>query len=300
MKIAPKIPTHILRPPGPWEHLDVNANGANFHCVRSGPKNGPTVILLHGFPQFWWAWRNQIPALAQAGYQVIALDLRGFGDSDKQPRGNDPWTMAHDVAGIMTTLGTENATIVGHGLGGQIAWALPHVAPSLVNAIAVIACPHPLAVRSLHSRLLSGAAAQLLFFQLPFFPERGLRTGKLLRHIFSTWTGTNKAALATAEPIYTATFATSFARTAAFYFIRQNRRFPTRLTALFRQKVSVPVLSVQGQKDSVTPAQAYARDAHYADVTQVCIPEVGHFVPEEAPSRLSQVLLDFLESLPSR
>jgi len=70
---------------GPWEHKFVSANGARFHVAELG--EGPLVVLLHGFPQFWWAWRDQLTALAEAGYRAAAIDLRGFGASDKPPRG---------------------------------------------------------------------------------------------------------------------------------------------------------------------------------------------------------------------
>ena len=84
---------------GPWEHRFVSANGARFHVAEVG--QGPLVVLLHGFPQFWWAWRDQLTALSEAGYHVAAIDLRGYGASDKPPRGYDTFTLAADVASIL-------------------------------------------------------------------------------------------------------------------------------------------------------------------------------------------------------
>ena len=89
--------------PGPWSHRYVSANGARFHVCESlpepTPRSAPLVVLLHGFPEFWWAWRHQLPVLAAAGYRAVAMDLRGYGASDKTPRGYDPLTLAADVGG---------------------------------------------------------------------------------------------------------------------------------------------------------------------------------------------------------
>ena len=95
----------------------VAANGARFHVAVAG--EGPLVLLLHGFPTFWWTWRHQLPALAAAGHRVAAMDLRGFGASDKPPRGYDPRTLAEDVSGVIRSLGDRDAVVVGQGLGGD-------------------------------------------------------------------------------------------------------------------------------------------------------------------------------------
>ena len=110
----------VVLPEGPWTHRQVAANGARFHVVEAG--EGPLVLLLHGFPMFWWTWRRQLPALAEAGYRAVAMDLRGYGGSDKTPRGYDPFTLSGDVAGVVRSLGSATATLVGHGWGGLLAW----------------------------------------------------------------------------------------------------------------------------------------------------------------------------------
>src|SRR5918992_4221940 len=97
---------------GPWAHRFVSANGSRFHVVELG--SGPLVLLLHGFPEFWWSWRHQLVGLADAGFRAVAVDLRGYGDSDKPPRGYDAWTLAGDVGGLVKDLGGAE----GH-LGGR-------------------------------------------------------------------------------------------------------------------------------------------------------------------------------------
>jgi pimeloyl-ACP methyl ester carboxylesterase len=97
---------------GPWSHRAVTANGTRFHIAEAG--EGPLVLLLHGFPQFWWTWRAQLTSLPTAGYRAVAADMRGYGGSDKPPRGYDLITAASDAAGMVRALGEANAVIVGH------------------------------------------------------------------------------------------------------------------------------------------------------------------------------------------
>src|SRR3954471_17793723 len=127
---------------GPWEHHDVSTNGVRLHVAELG--TGPLVVLLHGFPQFWWSWRHQLVDLAAAGLRVVAPDLRGYAASDKPPRGYDALTQAADVAGLIRALGESDAVVVGHGWGGHVAWTLAAAHPALVRRLAVVSAPHPL------------------------------------------------------------------------------------------------------------------------------------------------------------
>lgn len=122
---------------GPWTHRMLAANGARFHVVEAGrDSEGPLVLLLHGFPEFWWAWRHQIPALADAGYRVVAMDLRGYGASDKPPQGYDTFTLAADAAAVVRCLGVRSAVVAGHGWGGWIAWAMATMQPDVTQGVA--------------------------------------------------------------------------------------------------------------------------------------------------------------------
>jgi len=160
-----------VRLPGPWSHRDVSANGIRLHIAECG--SGPLVLLLHGFPEFWGAWRQQLTALADAGYRAVAVDLRGYGDSDKPPRGYDGWTLAGDVAGLIKALGQTRADLVGHAWGGMIAWTVAALHPRLVRSVAAVAAPYPLALRTAARRSVfrrtdsqARAIAQVLRAQL--------------------------------------------------------------------------------------------------------------------------------------
>src|SRR5215470_10038316 len=136
---------------GPWHHRSVSANGTRFHAAEAG--DGPLVLLLHGFPQFWWTWRHQLAALPAAGFRAVAVDLRGYGGSDKPPRGYDLVTAAADAAGLIRSLGEANAVVVGHDWGGLIAWTLAGYFPKAVRRLAIVSMANPLQLRA---RILSG------------------------------------------------------------------------------------------------------------------------------------------------
>src|SRR5215475_623317 len=153
---------------GPWSHRSVSANGTRFHIAESG--DGPLVLLLHGFPQFWWTWRHQLSTLSKAGFRAVAVDLRGYGASDKPPRGYDLVTAASDGAGLVRSLGEANAVVVGHDWGGMIAWTMAAYFPKVIRRLAVVSMPHPLRMRA---HLLTdtvrrrAGSGQTFGFQLP-------------------------------------------------------------------------------------------------------------------------------------
>jgi pimeloyl-ACP methyl ester carboxylesterase len=153
---------------GPWQHRFVSANGSRFHVVEAG--TGPMVLFLHGFPEFWWAWHHQLGLLAEAGFRAVAIDLRGYGASDKPPRGYDGYTMAADVAGLIRALGERSAVLVGAGYGGALAWTTAAFHPRVVQRLVVTSAAHPLRLRA---ALLSdprgqlAAAGPVLKWQIP-------------------------------------------------------------------------------------------------------------------------------------
>ena len=143
----------------------------------------PLVVLLHGFGEFWWAWRHQIPALDAAGFSVAAMDLRGYGASDKTPRGYDPQTTAFDVTGVIKSLGFSSGVVIGHDWGGMAGWATMAYAAAPVRAFVSVAAPHPLAF-PWRTNLPT-----LAFFQLPLFPERRIMAddGLYIEELLRSW-----------------------------------------------------------------------------------------------------------------
>ena len=177
---------------GPWSHRAVTANGTRFHIAENG--EGPLVLMLHGFPQFWWTWRWQLESLARAGFRAVAADLRGYGGSDKPPRGYDLMTAASDAAGLIRALGEANAVVIGHDWGGLVAWTAAAYHPKAVRRLGIVSVAHPLRLRTavVTGPLRQGrSSSYVLGFQLPMLPERQLvrhgadRVGRLLR----SWSG---------------------------------------------------------------------------------------------------------------
>ena len=128
-------------------HRFTQLEGVRMHYVEwaDASPDAPLVLLLHGFPEFWYSWRHQLAALGEAGYRVVAPDLRGYGRTDK-PRGIDAYqieALADDVAGLIRALGAEQASVVGHDWGGMVAWWHSMRHPEQVNTLSVLNCPHP-------------------------------------------------------------------------------------------------------------------------------------------------------------
>ena len=293
------MPVDVNRP-GPWAHRNLTARGTRFHVALAGPEApagaGPLTLLVHGFPECWWTWRHVIPTLAQAGHRVAALDLRGFGGSDRPPSGYDLVTLAQDLAAVVRSLGHERAVVVGAGLGGQIAWALPSLAPDLTTAIVPVGAPHPLALRSLWARALSGPALQYVSLRIPGLAERRLRSRSALEGLLRSWAGPHtREVLAEEAPYYAELLSRPGAARSALEPLR-NLVLSRAETAALDKPVTVPVLSVQGELDPVQPAQAYARDTHHVagNLRQVTVHRSGHFPQEETPAGFVRALLPFL------
>lgn len=291
---------------GPWTHRFVAANGSRFHVAEIG--EGPLVLLLHGFPQFWWMWRHQLVALADAGYRGAAVDLRGFGASDKPPVGHETFTASRDVAAVVRSLGADHAVLVGHALGGWIAWATAYLHPRGVRALAPIAMPHPRIMRravlanprrALASRFLAG-------MQAPFLPEREMRENGYVAHRLSSGAGSASVAFPSEEEVrrYTAALAAPFVADSAAEHYRwlvrsQLRSSGWQLAAAMKPPLALDVLALHGAEDPVIPASLTARSAPFVSGSFSAhrLPGVGHYVPEEAPDVTSRLLVSWLQGL---
>ncbi len=295
--------------PGPWQHRHVAANGARFHVVETGPADGPLVLLLHGFPEFWWAWRDQLPALAAAGFRAVAMDLRGYGGSDKTPRGYDPITLAQDVSGVVKALGRRSAVLVGHGWGGYVAWATAALHPREVSALCAVSAPHPTAMlRALRPGTHVGALRQVLAVQVPRRPERRLAdpgSGYLRDHL----RGWSSPASTFPDEETVATYQRTISLWPASHCALEYHRwlFRSRLRsdgryfrAVMRPPVAQPVLTVAGADDPALPTGVVAASRAYVagELTEQVLPGVGHFAHEEAPDAFTRLLLDWLSGLP--
>jgi pimeloyl-ACP methyl ester carboxylesterase len=284
---------------GPWTHREVAANGARFHAVEAG--SGPLVLLLHGFPQCWWAWRAQVPALAEAGFRVVAPDLRGYGASDKPPRGYDAFTLAADIAGMVRALGERDALIAGHGFGGLLAWTTAVLHRQLVRRVAVVGAPHPLRLRreilaQPRGQLRASwyvAAAQVPRAESFLRRHDGAALGRLLR----AWAGpdwpdqeTERSIRATFLLGNTPHCALEYYRWAIRSLIRPDG---LRYARLMAEPVTAPTLQLHGELDGcLLPTTARGSDRYVqAPYEWHLLRGVGHFAHEEAPGEVTAHLV---------
>jgi pimeloyl-ACP methyl ester carboxylesterase len=301
--------THVLHD-GPWRHRFVSANGARFHVAEAG--DGPLVLLLHGFPQMWWAWRHQIAALANAGYRAVAMDLRGYGASDKPPRGYDTITLAADAAAMIRSLGAPSARVVGHDWGAWIAWSMPALEPSVTDAVAVLGMAHPLRLRSTVARSTGQltALSHVVAYQRPITPERRLardaqQVAKLLRSGGDpAWPDAGPQGEETVRR-YAEAMAVPFVAHSAMEYFRwvvrsQARRDGRRFREAVSRPVDVPVLHLHGVRDAYVLASTARGSERYVtgpySYTEL---DAGHFLPEERPAEVSTLLVDWLGGLTS-
>ncbi|MBF6173254.1 alpha/beta fold hydrolase [Nocardia blacklockiae] len=314
MSSNPSPDPSIVRYDGPWAHKDVHANGIRFHVVEAEPArrgvvpDPPLVVLLHGFADFWWSWRHQLTGLAEQGFRAVAVDLRGYGDSDKPPRGYDGWTLAGDVAGLIRALGHTEATLVGHAEGGLVCWATAVLHPRLVRSIALIGSPHPVALKQAvlrDGRQRSAWLPNFLRYQPPRYGERlltvndGYEVERLLRQRAGAhWTNTADF-VDTARRMRAAIRISGAAHCALEYqrwaFRSQWRPDGARFMAAMREPVRVPVLSLHGGGDRYILEATVRREHRLApDRRVVEIPGVGHFAHQEDPDAVTAELTKLL------
>ncbi|MEU4704425.1 alpha/beta fold hydrolase [Nonomuraea dietziae] len=288
---------------GPWTHRSVHAGGTRFHIVEAG--EGPLVLLLHGFPQFWWTWRYQLASLPEAGYRAVAVDLRGYGGSDKPPRGYDLPTLAGDATGLIRALGETGAIVVGHDWGGLLAWTMAVTDPKTVHRLVAVSAPHP---RRLRGALLTDPFGQLrasgytLGFQLPFLPERRLTRddGKLVGQLLDDWSRPGWPEQDTAH-VYREAFGIPTVAHCALEYHRWFARSQVRPDGLryaraMRTEVEAPTLQLHGALDRcILPRTAQGSSRYVAAPYRWRLLEgTGHFPHEEAPEVFDAELLSWL------
>lgn len=304
----------VTRIDGPWRHLDVHANGIRFHVVEAQPVHRaggsatgqPLVILLHGFGSFWWSWRHQLRGLT--GARVVAVDLRGYGGSDKPPRGYDGWTLAGDTAGLIRALGHSSAILVGHADGGLVCWATATLHPRLVSAIALVSSPHPAALRaSVLARRDQRRALLpwLLRYQVPIWPEHRLtrrdavELDRLVRGRAGKQWQSGADCAETLGYLRQAIQIPGAAHCALEYqrwavrsqFRDEGRRFMRSM----KLRIGIPMLHLHGEADPYVLADPVDRTRRWAPHGRyVSVAGAGHFSHEERPADVNAYLARFL------
>jgi epoxide hydrolase 4 len=281
-------------------HRYADLGDVRLHYIEAG--EGPLVLLLHGFPQFWYQWRHQILALVEAGFRVVAPDMRGYNLSDKPPgvQAYRVELLARDVERLIRTCGEGTATVVGHDWGAIAAWIAAMRHPGRVERLAILNVPHP--TRSLDG-LLSPMqllrSSYMFFFQIPRLPEKVIRAGDfaLLRSVFRSDPVQPEAFTAEDIERYIEAIAQPGALTASLNYYRALLRYPGQTRALL-QRVEAPVLVIWGERDRFLSRRlAEPPRLWVPNLMRVKrLPNASHWVAEDRPLEVNTLLLDFLRS----
>jgi pimeloyl-ACP methyl ester carboxylesterase len=279
------------------EALRLPGNGVTLHAVAAGPRDGPLLVLLHGFPEFWWSWRRQIGPLAEAGLRVVAPDLRGYNLSDK-PSGVAAYaleTVAEDIVALAAALGHERFAVAGHDWGAILAWHLAARRPMRISRAAILNGPHPATLL----RHMRAHPTQLLrmgyvaAFQLPLLPEALLRA-RDFAPLAAALKGSARSGTFPPEDLarYREAWRQQGALTAMLNWYRAllrhgpGREWP---------RIAVPVRVIWGDRDIALDRRLVEAGISRCDRGEAFhLPEATHWVHHEEPERVTRLLLDFV------
>ena len=281
-------------------HHYADLGEVRLHYVEMG--EGPLVVLLHGFPEFWYSWRFQIPSLAEAGFRVVAPDMRGYNLSDK-PQGVNNYRaelLGRDVARLIRACGAERAKVVGHDWGGVVAWMVAMHYPEQVEKLAILNVPHP-------GRFLQGLwtlhqlrkSWYMFFFQIPWLPEQVVRAGNFawLRYNFRNDPVRPGAFNPQDIERYVEALSRPGALTAAMNYYRALFRQPPAQVRRQLRKVEIPVLVIWGERDRYLGTELAQPDRTWVpDVRVERLVDASHWVQVDQPEKVNALLLDFLRS----
>ena len=272
-------------------------NGIHLHLAEAGSPDDPLLFLLHGFPEFWYGWRNQIGPLAERGFHVVAPDLRGYNLSDK-PRGVSSYDLdqlAADVAGLADHFGQETFAVAGHDWGAAVGWWLAGQHPQRVRRLAALNAPHPAvwldAMRN--NPVQKRKSSYVRFLRIPYLPEFliGLNPAKTLAKGFQDSTRAD-AFTETDLKQYRIAWSQPGALTATINYYRAVLRKP--LLAPEQYRITSPALVIWGKLDAyAVPELAEASARLCADGRIVFLDKSSHWVQHDEPERVVALLADF-------
>ena len=271
------------------EHGVADSGGVKIHYAALGPKAGPLVVMVHGFPDFWFTWRAQMDALAAEGYRCVALDLRGYNLSDK-PKGVEQYDMrllVGDVVAVIRAQGREKAIVVGHDWGGAISWQVAFHAPQVVEKLIIINLPHP---RGLTRELAHNAEQQKASQYARNFQQPDSHL-KLTPERLAGWVGDPEA-----RKKYIAAFERSDLEAMMHYYRRNYPREPYQEAQGAVIKPQCPVLMIHGLRDPALLAPALNGTWEWVDdFTLVTLPEASHFAQQDQPEKVSRAMRMWLK-----
>ncbi|MFZ5859006.1 MAG: alpha/beta fold hydrolase [Chloroflexota bacterium] len=279
----------------------VATNGIKLHVQTDGPENGTSVVLLHGFPEFWYGWRRQIPALVEAEFRVIVPDQRGYNLSDK-PRGVAAYhvdILARDVIGLLDHFGIQKARLVGHDWGALVAWTVALQHPDRLEKLAILNVPHP----DVMTRFVLGNSAQrkkswyVFLFQLPFVEWMLSRNN--FHYLARVLTGRKDSF--TLEDIleYKKAWGQPRALTSMLNWyraiVRRSLRGSWNPNKVTSRRVQVPTLMLWGKRDVALSHEMAQPSIELCERGElVTFERATHWVQHDAADEVNQKLIAFL------
>jgi epoxide hydrolase 4 len=278
-----------------YDHLTIETNGINLHVVQAGDPDAPLVILLHGFPEFWYGWRKQIPYLAKQGFRVWAPDQRGYNISDKPPgiRAYNLDVLTADVLGLIEASGREKVHLVGHDWGGAIAWFTALKYPERLEKLVILNAPHHDVFRQTlmtngEQRRKSWYAG---FFQLPVIPEWICQ----FRSLASSFVRTARPGTFSPDELreYQQAWSQPGALTAMINYYRAVIQAPPQ--PLPSSYVLVPTLMIWGKGDVFLSHEMAQPSIELCDNGRlIFIENATHWVQHEEPEQVNHLMVEFL------
>ncbi|XP_066262403.1 epoxide hydrolase 4-like isoform X1 [Euwallacea similis] len=278
------------------QHKHVKLKVIKLHYVESGPKDRPLILLLHGFPDFWLSWRFQIPVLS-INFHVVALDLKGFGDSDK-PTWRSSYkieTILEELTQFIHSLGVSSCIVIGHDLGALLGWYLVHQNPSVVNKFVAVSCPHPNVYWNTFNCTYN--YQWLNYVQLPYLPEIDALNEDV--KIIDQYHKHLPAKDVNLEA-YKYTFSRNEDWTGALNYYRNLSLFKINERL---EQTEVPVILISGAKDQYVSLENIIKSTEFCEFFKLkVIDDCGHFPQQENPEVFNNVILKYLidkSSLPN-
>lgn len=279
------------------EHQQVETNGIKLHVAQAGPVDGPLVILLHGFPEFWYGWHQQIPFLAEQGFRVWAPDQRGYNLSDK-PAGIDAYRLSilsQDVFGLIEAAGRESAYVAGHDWGAAVAWNTAIRHREYVKKLAILNVPH----LQVFTETLRHNPRQMLkswymgFFQIPLLPDFLLTAGEAQAAAQMLLRSSRPRTFSDADlSEYIRAWKQPGAMTAMLNWYRAAVQRPPTVPADLR--VHMPTLIIWGEQDIALTFEMAEKSLAYCDEGRlVSFPEATHWVQHDEPQQVNALLAEF-------
>jgi len=292
----------MIPDPSSWIHETISTNGLNFHMVSQG--EGPVVLMLHGFPENWYSWRHQLSALAQHGYKAVAMDMRGYNLTDRPTRVSDyrmPLLVA-DVEGLISALGCEKVHLVGHDWGGVVAWTFGARHPERLLSLTILNSPHPKAFawHLKHNFRQLRRSWYMFFFQIPILPELLIRLAadQTFVRTFRGWAIHKEMFSDDVIDFFKKPMLQPGALTAGInYYRAMLRNVKTLNEAQQFPKISVPTQVIWGENDRALGKELCdGLEDYFENHFELhFIPNCSHWVQQEEPDKVNELLVDFFK-----